>query len=93
MPVIDTAELQRRMQKVQTLLNWHLGSIELASVSADGTVKVRFLGACAGCPLKPVTLVATVRRVLAGVEGVERVEAIGVNISPEAELSLAALQE
>jgi Fe-S cluster biogenesis protein NfuA len=91
MPVVDKAELDRRMMAVQKLLNWHLGSIELAGVSADGTVKVRFTGACAGCPLKPVTLTATVRRLLADVKGVTRVEAIGVNISPEAELSLASL--
>jgi len=91
MPVIDKAELDRRMTAVQKLLTWHLGSIELASVSADGTVKVRFTGACAGCPLKPVTLSATVRRLLSDVEGVTRVDAVGVNISPEAELSLAGL--
>jgi Fe-S cluster biogenesis protein NfuA len=93
MPAIDTAELERRIKGVSGLLNWHMGSIELASVSADGTVTVRFLGACAGCPLKPVTMAATVRRLLAGVEGVARVEAVGVHLSPEAELSLAALQD
>jgi Fe-S cluster biogenesis protein NfuA len=93
MPVIDKAELERRIEVVRALLNWHLGSIELASVSADGTVKVRFMGACAACALKPVTLAATVRRVLGDIEGVTRVEAVGVNISPEAELSLAVLGE
>lgn len=86
---IDTAELDRRVRAVSDLLGWHLGSLELAGVSEDGTVTVRFMGACMACPLKPVTMAATIRRVLLSVEGVERVEAVGVNISPEAELSLA----
>jgi Fe-S cluster biogenesis protein NfuA len=93
MTAIDTVELERRVRAVSGLLGWHMDSLELASVSADGTVTVRFLGACTGCPLKPVTMAATVRKMLAGVEGVERVEAVGVHLSPEAELSLAVLQD
>ncbi|HXL94826.1 MAG TPA: NifU family protein [Streptosporangiaceae bacterium] len=88
---VDTAELDRRVRAVSDLLGWHLGSIELADVSEDGTVTVQFMGACRACPLKPVTMAATIRRALMSVEGVERVEAVGVNISPEAELSLARL--
>jgi len=86
---VNRAELELRVQAVSKLLGWHLGSLELADVSEDGTVTVRFMGACMACPLKPVTMAATIRRALLGVEGVERVEAVGVNISPEAELSLA----
>ena len=32
------------------------GDIELVSVSADGDVQIRFLGACIGCPSSEITL-------------------------------------
>jgi Fe-S cluster biogenesis protein NfuA len=69
----------------------HFGSIEIVDVSVDGTVRIRFLGMCTHCPLRPVTLAATVRRALLEVKGITRVEAIGVRISAEAEERLALL--
>jgi Fe-S cluster biogenesis protein NfuA len=32
------------------------GDIELVQVTADGTVRIRFLGACVGCPSSEITL-------------------------------------
>lgn len=32
------------------------GDIELVSVDQDGTVSIRFLGACIGCPSSEITL-------------------------------------
>jgi Fe-S cluster biogenesis protein NfuA len=32
------------------------GDIELAGVTTDGTVRIRFLGACVGCPSSEITL-------------------------------------
>jgi Fe-S cluster biogenesis protein NfuA len=44
------------MQDVQAYARSHGGSIDLVGVDDDGNVKVRFRGACAGCPLSSVTL-------------------------------------
>ncbi|MAD78027.1 MAG: hypothetical protein CMJ51_01480 [Planctomycetaceae bacterium] len=32
------------------------GDIKLVAVETDGTVKIRFLGACIGCPSSEITL-------------------------------------
>ncbi|MGH2772308.1 MAG: NifU family protein [Actinomycetota bacterium] len=39
------------------------GDIEVVGVS-DGTVTIRLIGACDGCPMSPVTLRAGVQRIL-----------------------------
>ncbi len=53
------------------------GDIELIDVAEDGTVKVRLVGACSGCPGAQMTLQMGVERVLkARVPGVKTVEAI-----------------
>ena len=38
------------------------GDIELVSVGGDGTVEVRFLGACIDCPSRAMTLQSLVER-------------------------------
>ena len=40
------------------------GDIELVDVEEDGTVKVKLLGACHGCPMSQMTLAWGVERVL-----------------------------
>ena len=40
------------------------GDVELVDVAADGTVKIRFHGACIGCPSANMTLYGGIRRVL-----------------------------
>ena len=53
------------------------GDIELIDVAEDGTVKVRLVGACSGCPGAQMTLQMGVERVLKSrVPGVKTVEAI-----------------
>jgi len=53
------------------------GDIELVDVIKDGTVKVRLVGACAGCPMSTMTLSLGIERTLKKrVPGVKRVEAI-----------------
>ena len=49
--------------RVQVVINWLRpviqsdgGDVELVDVSADGVVKVRFHGACIGCPSSTMTL-------------------------------------
>jgi len=45
-------------------LQSHGGDIELVSVEADNTVKVRLQGACSGCPGAAMTLKMGVERLL-----------------------------
>ena len=40
------------------------GDVELVDVSEDGTVRIRFHGACCGCPSANMTLYGGIRRVL-----------------------------
>ena len=40
------------------------GDVELVDVSADGIVRVRFHGACVGCPSSAITLQAGIERSL-----------------------------
>jgi Fe-S cluster biogenesis protein NfuA len=40
------------------------GDVELVDVSDDGVVRVRFLGACVGCPSSSVTLQQGIERSL-----------------------------
>jgi hypothetical protein len=53
-------------------------------------VRVRFEGACVGCPLRPVTLSVTIEREISGVAGVASVSATGVQISPHAAARMRA---
>lgn len=53
-------ELQTRVEQaldsVRPYLGSHGGDVELLEVSADGTVRLRLLGSCDGCPSSAVTL-------------------------------------
>lgn len=40
------------------------GDVELVDVTTDGTVRIRFHGACIGCPSANMTLYGGIRRVL-----------------------------
>lgn len=55
------------------------GSVEFIELEHDGILRVKFLGSCAICPLRPMTLRAGVERaVMLKIEEVKRVElAIG----------------
>jgi Fe-S cluster biogenesis protein NfuA len=75
--------------RVRPLLQIHGGEVALESVD-DGHVRVRFEGACVGCPLRPVTLSLTIERELSGVAGVSSVSASGVRVSPHAAARMRA---
>jgi Fe-S cluster biogenesis protein NfuA len=65
------------LEKIRPCLRRDGGDIDLVSVSEDGFVRVRFLGACATCPLSPITLRAGVERTLMlALPEVKRVEEI-----------------
>lgn len=51
------------------------GSVEFVKLEQDGILRVKFMGSCAACPLRPMTLRAGVERaVLLRVAEVKRVE-------------------
>jgi Fe-S cluster biogenesis protein NfuA len=56
----DTTDLRGRVQEVINLIRPAVqadgGDIELVDVLTDGTVNVRFHGACHGCPSSTMTL-------------------------------------
>ena len=89
--MIDRAAAEAAVARVGTALGAHAGGLQLATVTADGTLRVRFTGMCTGCPYRPLTLAATVRPALGRLEGVRAVEAEGSRISAEAEERVARL--
>lgn len=53
------------------------GDIELIDVSADGVVKVRLRGACAGCPMSQMTMANFIeQRLKKMVPGITKVMAV-----------------
>ncbi|HEY9166363.1 MAG TPA: NifU family protein [Candidatus Kryptonia bacterium] len=55
------------------------GAVEYVDLEPDGILRVRFVGSCERCPLKPMTLRAGVERaVLLKVAEVKRVELVVV---------------
>ena len=52
------------LNKVKPSLQADGGDVELVEVTADGVVKVKLTGACAGCPMSQMTLKAGVERII-----------------------------
>ena len=57
-------KVQAVIDEIRPYLQADGGDIELVDVEADGTVKVRLRGACAGCPGAQMTLRMGVERKL-----------------------------
>ncbi|MCG8514803.1 MAG: NifU family protein [Halanaerobiales bacterium] len=49
-------EVKKILNKIRPSLQADGGDCELVSVSEDGVVKVKLLGACHGCPMSTLTL-------------------------------------
>jgi Fe-S cluster biogenesis protein NfuA len=68
--------VQEALDKIRPALQADGGDVELVEIDG-GVVKVRLVGACAGCPMSQITLANGVERVLKQeVPEVERVEAV-----------------
>ena len=52
------------LDKVRPALQRDGGNVELVEVTDDGIVKVKLVGACAGCPMSQMTLKAGIERIL-----------------------------
>lgn len=52
------------LDKIRPALQRDGGNVELVEVTEDGTVKVKLVGACAGCPMSQMTLKNGIERIL-----------------------------
>lgn len=69
-------KIEKALGKIRAGLQQDGGDIELVDV-AEGVVKVRLKGACAGCPMSQMTLANFVERELKkAVPEVKRVQAV-----------------
>jgi Fe-S cluster biogenesis protein NfuA len=66
---------------VRPFLDSHGGDVQVASVSDDGVVTLKFAGACSSCPALPATLHMAVAPFLGQIPGVTKVVSQNVNIS------------
>ncbi len=64
----STGDLRQNVEKILDLIRPSVqsddGDVELVEVSPDGVVRVRFHGACVGCPSSAVTLQHGIERTL-----------------------------
>lgn len=70
-----TSRIKDVLSEANKFLAIDNGNVEFVQLEQDGILRVRFLGSCATCPLRPMTLRAGVERaVLLKVKEVKRVE-------------------
>ncbi len=70
-------EVEAVLNKIRPNLQADGGDVELVDVTSDGVVKVRLVGACAGCPMSTMTLAFGIERELKKqVPSVKRVQAV-----------------
>lgn len=71
------AEVERVLNLIRPAVQSDGGDVELAAVSDQGLVELRFHGACVGCPEMEVTLRSLIERTLKQqVPGVTAVQAV-----------------
>lgn len=56
-------KIEALLNRIRPQLEADGGNVELIEVT-DGTVKVRLVGACAGCPMSTLTLQMGIERIL-----------------------------
>ena len=49
-------KVEKLLEKIRPNLQADGGDVELVEVTDDGVVKVKFQGACVGCPMSQITL-------------------------------------
>jgi Fe-S cluster biogenesis protein NfuA len=57
-------KVEAALQKVRPSLQADGGDVQLVDVDDNGTVKVRLMGACGGCPMSQMTLKMGIEKVL-----------------------------
>ncbi|MBA7507230.1 MAG: NifU family protein [Hadesarchaea archaeon] len=65
------------LDEIRPALQADGGDVELVDVTKEGVVRVRLVGACAGCPMSTMTLAFGIERTLKErVPEIKRVEAV-----------------
>ena len=62
--MVDKEKVQKIIEKIRPQLQADGGDVELVDVEEDGTVKVRLMGHCAGCPMSQQTVKFGIERAL-----------------------------
>lgn len=57
-------KIEKALESIRPALQGDGGDIELVAVESDGTVKVRLVGACGGCPMSAMTMSQGVERAI-----------------------------
>ena len=57
-------KIEAALQKIRPSLQADGGDVQLVDVDENGTVKVRLMGACGGCPMSQMTLKMGIEKVL-----------------------------
>ena len=57
-------KVEKALESIRPALQADGGDIQLVSVENDGTVKVRLMGACGGCPMSQMTMTQGVERAI-----------------------------
>jgi len=57
-------KVESALQKVRPSLQADGGDVQLVDVESDGTVKVKLMGACGGCPMSQMTLKMGIEKIL-----------------------------
>jgi Fe-S cluster biogenesis protein NfuA len=57
-------KVQKAIDDIRPSLQADGGDVQLVEVSDDGVVKVRLVGACAGCPMSQMTLKSGIEKYL-----------------------------
>ncbi len=70
-------KVKKVLDEVRPQLQADGGDVELVDVTEDGVVKVKLVGACAGCPMSTITLAQGIEKTLKEkVPEVEKVEPV-----------------
>lgn len=62
--MVDKEMIKEVLDKVRVSLQADGGDAELVEITDEGLVKLRLIGACAGCPMSQMTLKAGIERAL-----------------------------
>jgi Fe-S cluster biogenesis protein NfuA len=62
--MVDKEKIKEVLDKVRVSLQADGGDAELVEITDEGLVKLKLIGACAGCPMSQMTLKAGIERAL-----------------------------
>ena len=62
--IMDKEKVKTVIEKIRPQLQADGGDVELVEIEDDGTVKVRLMGHCAGCPMSQQTVKFGIERAL-----------------------------